>query len=89
MMTEENKKLYDKIKIQKDFKLEHNGQIINILFLNGFIIFDDVKVNLSMYNDIQTEKDYLDLIMDIKNCLSYTLKIKECNIIKSKNKSIA
>ena len=88
-MTEENKKLYDKIKIQKDFKLEHNGQIINILFLNGFIIFDDVKVNLDMYNKIQTEQDYLDLIMDIKNCLSYTLKIKECNLIESKIKSIA
>ena len=89
MMTEENKKLYDKIKIQKDFKVEHNGQIINILFLNGFIIFDDVKVNLDMYNNIQTEQDYLDLIMDIKNCLSYTLKIKECSFMQSKTKSIA
>ena len=88
-MTEENKKLYDKIKIQKDFKVEHNGQIINILFLNGFIIFDDVKVNLDMYNNIQTEQDYLDLIMDIKNCLSYTLKIKECSFMQSKIKSIA
>ena len=88
-MTEENKKLYDKIKIQKDFKVEHNGQIINILFLNGFIIFDDVKVNLDMYNNIQTEQDYLDLIMDIKNCLSYTLKIKECSFMQSKTKSIA
>ena len=88
-MTEENKKLYDKIKIQKDFKVEHNGQIINILFLNGFIIFDDVKVNLDMYNNIQTEQDYLDLIMDIKNCLSYTLKIKECSFMQSKVKSIA
>ena len=88
-MTEENKKLYDEIKIQKDFKMEHNGQIINILFLNGFIIFDDVKVNLDMYNNIQTEQDYLDLIMDIKNCLSYTLKIKECNFMQSKIKSIA
>ena len=88
-MTEENKKLHDKIKIQKDFKMEHNGQIINILFLNGFIIFDDVKVNLDMYNNIQTEQDYLDLIMDIKNCLSYTLKIKECNFMQSKIKSIA
>ena len=88
-MTEENKKLYDKIKIQKDFKVEQNGQIINILFLNGFIIFDDVKVNLDMYNNIQTEQDYLDLIMDIKNCLSYTLKIKECNFMQSKTKSIA
>ena len=88
-MTEENKKLHDKIKIQKDFKMEHNGQIINILFLNGFIIFDDVKVNLDMYNNIQTEQDYLDLIMDIKNCLSYTLKIKECNFMQSKIKRIA
>ncbi|ACZ11038.1 Uncharacterised protein [Sebaldella termitidis] len=88
-MTEENKKLYDKIKIQKDFKVEQNGQIINILFLNGFIIFDDVKVNLDMYNNIQTEQDYLDLIMDIKNCLSYTLKIKECSFMQSKTKSIA
>ena len=88
-MTEENKKLHDKIKIQKDFKVEHNGQIINVLFLNGFIIFDDVKVNLDMYNNIQTEQDYLDLIMDIKNCLSYTLKIKECSFMQSKIKSIA
>ena len=88
-MTEENKKLHDKIKIQKDFKMEHNGQIINVLFLNGFIIFDDVKVNLDMYNNIQTEQDYLDLIMDIKNCLSYTLKIKECSFMQSKIKSIA
>lgn len=88
-MTEENKKLHDKIKIQKDFKMEHNGQIINVLFLNGFIIFDDVKVNLDMYNNIQTEQDYLDLIMDIKNCLSYTLKIKECSFMQSKTKSIA
>ena len=69
--------------------MEHNGQIINILFLNGFIIFDDVKVNLDMYNNIQTEQDYLDLIMDIKNCLSYTLKIKECSFMQSKTKSIA
>ena len=37
-MTEENKKLYDKIKIQKDFKVEQNGQIINILFFYLFII---------------------------------------------------
>lgn len=88
-MTENDKKIYNKIKKQKDFKMEHNGKVINILFLKGFIIFDDVKVNLDMYNNIQNEKDYLDLIMDIRNCLSYTLKIKDCNIVKSKKKSIA
>ncbi len=88
-MTEEHKKLYEKFKKRKNFKIDYNGKLINVLFNKGFLIFDNIKINLDMYNDIQNEKDYLDIIMDIKNCLSYTLKIKECNLIESKIKSIA
>lgn len=88
-MTAGHKKLYEKLKERKKFKIDYNGKEINVKFNSGLLVFDNIKINMELYNDIQTEKDYLDLIMDIKNCLSYTLKIKECNIIKSKNKSIA
>ncbi len=88
-MTVEHKKLYEKLKERKKFKIDYNGKEINVKFNSGFLVFDNIKINMKLYNDIQTEQDYLDLIIDIKNCLAYTLKIKDCNIVKSKNKSIA
>ncbi len=84
-MTEKNKQLYKKLKERKNFKIDYNGKFINREFLN----FDNIKINLDMYNNIQNEQDYLDLIIDIRNCLPYTLKIDECKISKSKIKSIA
>lgn len=89
MMTKENKKLYDEIKKQKDFKIDHNGKLIDVSFTDGFVFFDNVKINLDMYNKLQSENDYLDMMADIKNCLSYTLKTKDCSVVKSKIKSIA
>ena len=88
-MTVEHKKLYEKLKERKKFKIDYNGKEINVKFNSGFLVFDNIKINMKLYNDIQTEQDYLDLIIDIKNCLAYTFKIKDCNIVKSKNKSIA
>lgn len=89
MMTKENKRLYDEMKKHKDFKIDHNGKLIDISFTDGFIFFDNVKISLDKYNKLQSENDYLDMMTDIKNCLSYTLKIKDCSVVKSKIKSIA
>lgn len=79
-MIEKNKQLYKKLKERKNFKIDYNGKIINIRFEDTFLDFDNIKINLDMYNNIQNEKDYLDLIIDIRNCLPYTLKIDECKI---------
>lgn len=88
-MTKEDKRLHEKLKNGKNFKIDYNGKIIDVLFDKCFLIFDNIKIDMNLYNNIQTEQDYLDLIMDIKNCLSYTLKIKECSFMQSKIKSIA
>lgn len=88
-MTKEDKRLHEKLKDRKNFKIDYNGKTIDVLFDKCFLIFDNIKIDVNLYNNIQTEQDYLDLIMDIKNCLSYTLKIKECSFVQSEIKSIA
>ena len=49
-MTEEHKKLYEKFKKRKNFKIDYNGKLINVLFNKGFLIFDNIYLLCIRHN---------------------------------------